>query len=354
MKKRSRVPIIVVILAGMLLSIGNVFFCIDYTKKLHTLTDENEQNPISVLFDWQANMIQQFIRNVKNQLKSFAMSSDVIDLLKDPNNAELTKKSQAYTERYFANLDGWEGLYIEDWNTKVLTHSIPETVGMVVRKNDTIEQFRSAMTDSPEGLYFSGAAESPASGEFVMSFCYMVTDDNGKPIGLVGGAPYLRSLSSRFSRMDMSSANVEEYAIINSDNCLYSYHSDNSFIGQEVMDSEFLKVVDRVNNGGEEGSYTRDDMVISYRALPDTNFILAMKCNEKGFVNNDKTLNIIFMCYFAVVEVLLVLIVILGVRGFTRPKCDKSSKAETVNIQPSVEASNTADVEVKNETDEDQ
>ena len=337
MKKRSKVPVIIAIILGMLLSVGNVFFCLDYTKRLDTMTDENVQSPIGVLFDWQSNMMQQVIRNAKNQLRSFSMSSDVLELLKNPDDPEQVKKSQAYTERYFKNMEGWEGLYIEDWNTKVLTHSIPETVGMVVRKNDTIEQFRNSMTSSEDGFYFSGCAESPASGQYVMSFCLMITDDSGNPIGLVGGAPFLSSLSTRFSKMDMTSANVEEYAIINADNCLYAYHSDNSRIGEEVMDAQLLKIVEKVENGSTEGSYTHEGKILSYKTLPGTNYILTLNCNESKFDNTDRSMNVRFMIYFASVEVLLLIVVILFICIFTRKKPDKNAKAETVQVQSAVQ-----------------
>ena len=355
MKKRSKIPAVIVIIIGMLVSVCNVFFCLDYTKRIDNLTAENSQNPVSVLFDWQSNMLQQVIKNAKSQLKSFAMSSDVLDLLKNPDDPQQVKKSQEYTERFFKNLDGWEGLYIEDWNTKVLAHSIPETVGMVVRKNDTIDQFRSAMLDSDDGFYFSGCAESPASGSYVMSFCYMITDENNKPIGLVGGAPFLESLSSRFSRMDMTTANVEEYSIINADNCLYAYHSDTSRIGEEVMDAQLLKIVDKVAGGSTEDSYTNNGKILSYRTLPGTNYILILNCNESKFDNTDKSMNVRFIIYCAVFELLLILAVIASVyglckRGKIQSETGPAADAADAEVQASAE---TASAEV-NETETDE
>ena len=344
MKKKSKIPIVIVICLGLLISVGNVFFCLDYTNRLDILTADNAQNPISVLFDWQSNMLQQVIRNAKSQLKSFAMSSDVIDLLKNPNDTEQIKKSQEYTERYYNNLDGWEGLYIEDWNTKVLTHSIPETIGAVIRKNDTIEQFRGSMTDSDDGFYFSGCVESPASGQYVMSFCYMVTDENDEPIGLVGGAPFLESLSTRFSRMDMTTANVIDYSIINADNCLYAYHSDTSRIGEEVMDAQLLKIIDKVAGGSTEDSYTNNGKILSYRTLPGTNYILILNCNEAKFDNTDKSMNTRIILYCAAFELLLILAVIAAIAALRRfgKKALAAAQTAAVTAETAVQEVQTA------------
>ena len=320
MKKIRIIPVMLTICIGLILSAGNVVLFIDSNQKLDELTKANCSNPVMVLFDWQSSMIQQEIKNVKNQLKYYATSGDVIELLKNPGDKTLTKKAQEYTMRFNENLEGWEGLYIEDWNTKVLCHTVPSIIGAVIRKDDTLEQFRQVMLGSPDNTYFSGCVESPATGKFVMSFCLEVKDDKDQPIGIVGGASYLESLRSRFSKMDMSSANVDEYALINADNCLYAYHSDNSFIGQEVTDSELLRIVDKVAEGSVDDTYTHNGKIIVYRKLPDTNMILTMKSDESKFNNTDRNLNARATIYFIASEVLIIIaaVVIIMTAGRRR------------------------------------
>lgn len=344
MKKRSKISVILCIFIGILISAGNVLFCLDYKKNIDELTKENTENPVSVLFDWQTNMIHKFINNTKMQLRSYAASGDVLDLLKDPDDPELVKRCQEYTERFFANMDGWEGLYVEDWDTKVLCHVIPDKIGMIVRKNDTIEQFRRSMTDSPEGLYFNGAVQSSATGKYVMSFCQMITDDNGKPIGIVGAAPFLSSLSSRYDEMDIDSVNVDECAVINRDSLIFAYNSDNSLIGEQVMDAKILKIVDKVAEGNNEGSYTYNGKLLSYKTLPGTNYILYMKCDESKADIKDRLLDIKLLIYCAVSELILILAVIGAVCCIIKRGGKKLPEAEA--------AVNTADAAVREEVPE--
>ena len=329
MKKRSKLSIIIFIIIGILISAGNVFFCLDYKENIDDLTKESIEKPVSVLFDWQSNMINKFINNTKMQLRSYAASGDVLNLLKDPDNPELVKRCQEYTDRFFSNMDNWEGLYVEDWNTKVLCHVLPEKIGMIVRKNDTIEQFRRSMTDDPEGLYFNGAVQSSATGKYVMSFCQMITDENDEPIGIVGAAPFLSSLKSRFDEMDMSAVNAEEYAVINRDSYIYAYHSDNSMIGEEIMDAQLLKIMDGLTDEDTEGSYTHEGKLLSYKTLPGTNYLLYMKCDESKFVNNDSSLDIKFIVLGAAFEFILILLIVVSIIAICKGSSVKGSEAET-------------------------
>lgn len=70
-----------------------------------------------------AEIIEQYVDQAEKQLISFSKAPIVAEFLKNPKNTELAKKAQAYTESYFAGLEGWEGIYIAEWNTHVITHS---------------------------------------------------------------------------------------------------------------------------------------------------------------------------------------------------------------------------------------
>ena len=68
-------------------------------------------------------IVEQYVDLAEKLLISFSKAPVVAEFLKNPGNAELQKKAQDYTEIYFAGLEGWEGIYISEWNTHVIAHS---------------------------------------------------------------------------------------------------------------------------------------------------------------------------------------------------------------------------------------
>ncbi|MCR5268762.1 MAG: hypothetical protein K6E16_09620, partial [Lachnospiraceae bacterium] len=74
----------------------------------------------------------------KEALKGYASAPVLTDALLDPENEEKIAKAQEYTLDYFGQLEGWEGLYICDWNSKVLTHPAAPVIGKVLREGDAL------------------------------------------------------------------------------------------------------------------------------------------------------------------------------------------------------------------------
>ncbi|MBR5116560.1 MAG: hypothetical protein IK096_05785, partial [Lachnospiraceae bacterium] len=73
-------------------------------------------------------------------LKAYASAPVLHDALMNPDDEELAAKAQQYTLDYFASLDGWEGIYIADWDTKVITHPVGAVIGKVLREGDSRTQ----------------------------------------------------------------------------------------------------------------------------------------------------------------------------------------------------------------------
>jgi len=72
-------------------------------------------------------------------IKSFIEAPIVREFMKNPGDGNLAKKAQDYTVNYFNQLDGWEGIYMADWNSKVLTHPAPPVIGRVMREGDRLQ-----------------------------------------------------------------------------------------------------------------------------------------------------------------------------------------------------------------------
>lgn len=178
---------------------------------------------------------------------SFQQAPVIKEFLKNPDNAELAKKAQEYTVNYYGKLAGWEGIYLADWNSKVLTHPAPPVVGRVMREGDRLEELRNAMLAS-DGVYNVGIIESPASGQLIMSMYAPIFDDNGTPIGYVGGGTFINAIAASFS--DVSSLQMKSAYIyfVNKEGTML-HHPDESKIGNAVENAAVKGLVARLANG---------------------------------------------------------------------------------------------------------
>ncbi len=179
----------------------------------------------------------------KNQdmLKSYSTAPIVKELLLDSSNSQKAAEAQQYTLDYFGKLDGWEGLYIADWNSQVLTHPNEPTIGLVLRKDDKLTGLQNSMLSSETGVFNTGIMNSPASGQLIMSI-YAPVFDGDTPIGFVGGAFYVNSIASQIS--DVSDLNLSSSYIYFVDGVgTMLYHPDESKIGNPVENAAVKSLV---------------------------------------------------------------------------------------------------------------
>lgn len=177
------VALIVVLCLGCLYAV--------ITSSVTKTSKESSIDNMYTALDGQTNMIKLFVSESERTLKEYSTAAEIKALLLDPENPEKIKTAQEYTERFFANLDSWEGIYLSNWETQVLAHSTPQVVGMVTRSGDSLAPYQATMTNSPNGFYNGGAFVSPASGQLIFNLRMSVCADDGTPIGLVGGGPFL-------------------------------------------------------------------------------------------------------------------------------------------------------------------
>ncbi len=150
------------------------------------------------------------VESSEQTLQNFIQAPIVTDYLKNPEDPELAAKAQAYTADFFNSLSGWEGIYIADWNSKVLTHPAHPVVGRVMREGDRLKELQDAML-AADGVYNVGIIESPASGELIVSMYLAVYDTNGKPLGYVGAGTFVTEVAKEYadcSKLGIQSAYV--------------------------------------------------------------------------------------------------------------------------------------------------
>ncbi len=180
-------------------------------------------------------------------LMGYASAPVLTDYLLDPQNAEKAAKAQQYTLDYFGKLSGWEGLYIADWNSQVMTHPNEPVIGMVLREGDRLTSLQNSMTSAPKGFFNTGIMVSPASGQNIMSL-YTPIMYNGEPIGFAGGAFYVKNIAEVLS--DVSDLNISSAYVYFVDAAgIMLHHPNEEKVGQPVENAAVKSLVAGLENG---------------------------------------------------------------------------------------------------------
>lgn len=189
----------------------------------------------------------------KTIMRTFASNPDVISYLKNQDDTELGEKVQEYTKDYFGQLDGWEGIYLASWESKVLSHPTDSVVGRVMREGDRLKQLQDSMLSS-DGVYNVGIINSPASGQLIMSM-YMPVMDGNVPLGYVGAGTYVHDNIRPLDNADnIGLESAYTYVVDNQGTILY--HPDSGKVGGMSENEALLEVLANLGNADSKKTGT--------------------------------------------------------------------------------------------------
>ena len=232
-------------------------------------------------------IIDEYIDKAENLLTAFSKAPVIAELLKNPDNPAAVSAAQDYTEKFFAGLEGWEGIYVDDWNSQVLTHSNPGAVGMVMREGDSLKSLQDALK-AADKAYCTGILVSPASQKLVLSLYCPVFDKDGKNIiGFVGGAQLAGSLKTLMDELTVRGMEGARDYMINTVTGAYIFDENESLMGKPVEDAMLLSVMDTLNSGAAEVTgnmeYVTADGVKSiavYQAIPERGWAVVLSDSQ--------------------------------------------------------------------------
>lgn len=285
MFKNQKMSVVIASIVAIIsaLSMGVVFYLSN--SNITAMLINDVENNMHTSLDAKTKLIDEYILNAESQLISFSKQPDIFDFLHNTDDQAKKEALQAYNSEYFAALNGWEGLYVCNWETETMTHSNTSAIGLVLREGDSLKQLHDNLTAAKGGIFNTGILKSPASGQLIISM-YVPIYDGDTPLGFVGGAIQTDGLSQQLDAVSTYGIENTTYSLINVGKKQYIFDDNADLILTEIQDETLLDVISMIEGGQETGQLTYDgDDGVEYfsvfKSIPERAWALVIR-NDKN------------------------------------------------------------------------
>lgn len=264
--------------------------------------------------DARAEVIEQYVDQAEKLTIAFGKAPIVTQLLKDPENETLAREAQEYTLAYFSGLDGWEGLYVAEWDSHVLTHPNPGTIGIRTRTGDPLVALQNSITASGD-IFNTGIIVSPATQQLTLSLYAPVFDANDKIIGYVGAGQFASSLAALLDQLNVEGLENAKNYMINVATSMHIFDENEELMAQPIENEMLLDIMDQINKNPavtvgslEYVDENGDKCIAVYQYLPDRQWAVVLSDNtEEIYATANQSRNllaVICILAFAAIAVL--------------------------------------------------
>ena len=279
---------------------------------------KNSMDNMKTSLESRQKVIEDYVNNAEDQLVSYSKGIEIVKLLENPTDSEIQKKAQKYTEDYYKELSGWEGIYAGEPNTHVIVHNNPKIVGMTTRKGEALKQLQDAMKES-DRLYNAGIIVSPASKKLTLSMYFPVYKGD-EMIGYVGGGPFGEQLQKSLDALKVEGLDNASFTMINTKTNTYIFSKDSKKIAKEIKDPMLLNISESAKKGAGNQVHEIDykdadgkDCVGVYRVLNDRGWAVVMTDTEDEIFamanTNRNTLGFICLGSFLLIMLLTYVVI---------------------------------------------
>ncbi len=250
--------------------------------RVAAMVESNITNQMIDAVEARASIINDYVASAEEYMTAFALSSEVRELLEDPDDPALLQRGQEYTEA-FAEVKGtFEGLYIATPATYILTHISRGAIGMTTRTGESLTEFQNTILAKPQ-LTNLGIMKSPGTGSMILSMYYPIFEGQ-ECIGYVGAGVYAGRLMDVLLDLSIKGLPNSEYVFLNVETGTYLYHQDEALLNTETADRGYLEILQRIkaDGGTQADTYTYQDengidQLVVYKYLKDRNWVFMVR-----------------------------------------------------------------------------
>lgn len=283
-------------------------------------TRQNAVDHMSSITSQQASMILNYVENAEHTLNGYSTANEIKELLIASKNgnisADVIAAAQKYTANYSKTIAGLEGIYVSEWNTHVLAHTNPDTVGMITRDTDEARKpLWDAMLAAGDGVYNTGIIMSPATGKQIVSMYKAVKDDDGTPIGLVGLGIYTDALVEALKNVKLNTLN-SNFTMVNTLDNKYIFCDNPELVATETENGQILKICETYKNSNDDanGSFEESGKISFYSYMSDKHWLLFNESPSNEVFSFSNSININMIAFCTVCIILIIIFNVISIR----------------------------------------
>ncbi|MBR2407431.1 MAG: methyl-accepting chemotaxis protein [Lachnospiraceae bacterium] len=277
---------------------------------------ENTVASMKTMVEERSLIIENYVRETERYLTAYSRAGEIRDLLKNPTDPEAVAAAQKFTEVYSSDMENLEGIYASEWNTHVLAHTSAGVVGITTRTGDGLKALQDSML-AADGVYNTGFIFSPATGKQIVSMYRAVYDENGDPIGLVGGGIFISGLKEELDSLPVADLKQAKYYLINANTGEYIFHENEEMLGVVSEEKYVTDIIAATKEKGAAGAYTDSleytdetgtESLATYHYIADRDWIFLLADNaDEIFASADQTKQtLLILCVVALLVLLFV------------------------------------------------
>ncbi len=325
-----------------------IVFCITLLyltagSSMNKMTRKSEMNQMEASLHAQTKLIEEYVSHQEDLLMEFSKADVIVELLKNPKDAKKQKEAQAYTEKYYAGLNRWEGLYVGEWNTHVLAHSDPKAVGITTRQGTRLKELQDGMIQAGT-VYNMGIAVSPVSGERTLSmYCPVYDTDGTTVLGFVGGGPFAEELKALLDSVKNDENATNKYSMINVETGMRIFNDEVSSAATGKTDTMLLRVMEEIRKdeskaSGEVEYINAEDKksIACYEYIREYGWaVVSYDSEENIYYTANTNLKVLGAICIAVI-VLIIMMCWFLIKANTRPLqyvTDSINRLKNLNLQ---------------------
>lgn len=311
-KLAARIGIIttVITLVGMLL------LWITVSNNAAAMVKGDITNQMTDAVESRAAIINEYVLSAEEYMAAFALGSEVRELLQNPEDPDLLRQAQQYTEDFAAVKGIFEGLYIATPDTYVLTHTSQGAIGITTRSGDSLKEFQDTILARKE-LTNLGIMKSPGTGSMILSMYYPIFEGQ-ECIGYVGAGVYASHLMDSLLNLGIKGLPNSEYVFLNVETGVYLYHEDDALLNTETEDTGYQEIIRRIqaDDSTEAGTYSYYDEngnneLVVYKFLKDRGWVFMVRDNAGEVYGSVTQVRFIVGVLCAVMAVTIISITLL-------------------------------------------